>query len=86
LAFNGVLTFSNAGLVREAARSVPRDRLLVETDSPYLAPVPHRGRRAEPAFIVHTVARLAAVRGEAPAAVAAATSANARALFGLEAP
>src|SRR5579872_275162 len=64
LAFGGVLTFPKAEEVREAARMTPADRLLVETDCPYLAPVPHRGKRNEPAYMVETVKRLAAVRGE----------------------
>ena len=60
IAFNGVLTFKGAPEVRQAAAIVPADRLLVETDSPYLAPVPHRGRRCEPAYVADTVARGAA--------------------------
>ena len=63
LSFGGVLTFPKADAVREAARMAPEDRLLVETDCPYLAPVPHRGKRNEPAFVVETVRRLAEVRG-----------------------
>ncbi len=84
LAFNGVITFKNADDVRAAARSAPRDRILVETDSPYLAPHPKRGARCEPAFIAHTLDALARARDEDPAAVEAATTANARALFRLE--
>jgi len=83
LAFNGVITFSNAGDVREAVRAVPADRLLVETDSPFLAPVPHRGRRCEPAYVALTVAAVAEVRGASPAEVARLTSDNASRLFGL---
>jgi TatD DNase family protein len=63
LAFGGVLTFPKADAVREAARLTPADRLLVETDCPYLAPVPHRGKRNEPAFMVETARRLAEIRG-----------------------
>lgn len=63
LAFGGVLTFPKAEEVRRAARLTPEDRLLVETDCPYLAPVPMRGKRNEPAFLVQTVQRLAEVRG-----------------------
>jgi TatD DNase family protein len=59
----GILTFPKAGELREVARLVPDDRLLVETDAPFLAPVPHRGRRNEPAFVVQTVAAVAAERG-----------------------
>jgi TatD DNase family protein len=63
LAFGGVLTFPKADAVREAARITPEDRLLVETDCPYLAPAPHRGRRNEPSFVVEVARRLAEVRG-----------------------
>jgi TatD DNase family protein len=84
LAFNGVLTFKNADDVREAARVTPRDRLLVETDSPYLAPVPKRGARCEPAYVVHTLLALAAARGEDASVLQSATTANARALFRLD--
>ena len=83
LAFNGVITFRNADAVREAARIAPRERLLVETDAPYLAPVPHRGGRCEPAQLPATLAALAAARGEDREELAAATAANARSLFGL---
>ncbi len=84
LAFNGVITFTNADDVRAAARMAPLDRIVVETDSPYLAPKPHRGTRCEPAFVHHTVAALAGARGEDVAAVSAATTANALGLFGLK--
>jgi len=85
LAFGGVVTFKNADALREAARVAPRDHLLVETDSPYLAPNPKRGLRCEPAFVAHTLAALAVLRGDDPAALDAATTANAIALFRLEA-
>ncbi len=81
LAFNGVLTFNNAEQVREAARLAPLDRIVVETDSPYLAPNPKRGARCEPAFVAHTLEALAKVRGEDVSTLDAATTANARALF-----
>ena len=68
--------------MRESARIVPDDRLLVETDSPFLAPVPMRGNENEPAFIVHTVKFLAALRGVPAEELAARTFANAVALFG----
>jgi len=84
LAFNGVVTFKNADEVREAARLVPLDRILVETDSPYLAPGPKRGARCEPAFVVHTLHALAAARGEDASALESATTANARGLFRLD--
>jgi TatD DNase family protein len=76
LSYGGVLTFPKAEGVREAARITPEDRLLVETDCPYLAPVPHRGKRNEPAFMVDTVRRLAEVRGASPEAIAEVTTRN----------
>jgi TatD DNase family protein len=76
LSFGGVLTFPKAESVREAARITPDDRLLVETDCPYLAPVPHRGKRNEPAFVVETVRRLAEVRSRTAEEIAALTSRN----------
>ena len=63
LSFSGILTFKNAGNIREAAAFAPLDRILIETDAPYLAPIPHRGRKNEPAYIAQTLAALAAVRG-----------------------
>jgi len=83
LSFSGILTFKNAAEVRAAAAFAPLDRVLVETDAPYLAPVPHRGKRNEPAFLVETVRALAAVRRADPATVEAATAENARRLFHL---
>lgn len=83
LSFSGILTFKNADALREAARITPVDRLMVETDAPFLAPVPHRGRRNEPALVVLTAATLAEVRGEALERVAAATRENTRRLFRL---
>ena len=76
LAFGGVLTFPKAEAVRQAARITPADRLLVETDCPYLAPVPMRGKRNEPAFLVETVRHLAEVRGCSPEEIAALTTHN----------
>jgi TatD DNase family protein len=76
LSFGGVLTFPKAEAVRESARLAPLDRILVETDAPYLAPVPHRGKRNEPAFMVETVRKLAAVRGIPVEELAAATTSN----------
>jgi len=83
LSFSGILTFKNAGNVREAAAFAPLDRILVETDAPYLAPIPHRGARNEPAFIVETLSTLAGLRGLAVAEVDRATSENTRKLFRL---
>jgi TatD DNase family protein len=76
LAFGGIVTFPNAAGVREAAGMVPLDRLLVETDAPYLAPASMRGKRNEPSFVVTTAHRLAELRGEPLEAFAAATTAN----------
>jgi TatD DNase family protein len=76
LSFGGVITFPKSQAVRDAAALVPENRLLIETDAPYLAPVPHRGKRNEPAFIVDTVRKLAEARGTTPEAVAAATTRN----------
>jgi TatD DNase family protein len=76
LAFGGVLTFPNAETVREAARITPGDRLLVETDCPYLAPIPHRGKRNEPAFVVDVARRLAEVRGSSLDEIAGQTTRN----------
>jgi TatD DNase family protein len=87
LSFAGMVTFTNKGLdaLRETAARVPDDRLLVETDSPYLSPHPFRGRSNEPARVAVTAERLAALRGLAPADLARLTTANARRLFGLPA-
>jgi TatD DNase family protein len=76
LGFGGVLTFPKAEELRAAARQTPDDRLLLETDCPYLAPVPYRGKRNEPAFVVETARRLAEVRGTSLEAVAALTTSN----------
>jgi TatD DNase family protein len=76
LAFGGVVTYPKANNVREAAKITPLDRLLLETDAPYLAPVPKRGKRNEPAFIVETARRLAELRGEPPEVLAQATTGN----------
>ena len=83
LSFSGILTFKNAGAVREAAAFAPVERILVETDAPYLAPIPHRGKRNEPAYVVETLRVLAEVRGAAVADLDAATTENTRRLFGL---
>ena len=80
LSFGGVLTFPKADDVRQAARIAPADRILVETDCPYLAPVPHRGKRNEPAFVVETARRLAEVRGCSLEEIAEATTENFRKL------
>ena len=83
LGFAGMVTFRSSTALREVAAAVPLDRLLVETDSPFLAPEPLRGRRNEPANVVHTARCLALARGESLEAFAAATTANARRVFGV---
>jgi TatD DNase family protein len=85
ISFAGMVTYKNAQNLRDVARQVPLDRLLVETDSPYLAPVPVRGKRNEPAYVAHTAACLAGVLGAEAAAFAGQTTRNARVLFGLPA-
>ncbi len=81
ISLSGIVTFRNAVELRAIATEVPADRLLVETDSPYLAPVPKRGKRNEPAFVAHTAACVAELRGQAVAEVAAQTTANFFRLF-----
>jgi TatD DNase family protein len=81
LSFSGIVTFKNADALREAAVLCPADRLLVETDAPYLAPVPHRGKPNEPAFVAIVGSFLAELRGEDPHELAATTSANALRAF-----
>ena len=81
ISFSGILTFKNAADIREVARFVPMDRLLIETDSPYLAPVPHRGKTNSPAFVPHVAKQIAEIKGLSVEAVAETTSANVDALF-----
>jgi len=81
VSFSGILTFPKSNELRDIARDVPPDRLLVETDAPYLAPVPVRGKRNEPANVAHTARVLAQVRGMTPEALADLTTANFRRLF-----
>lgn len=83
LSFSGIVTFRNADALRDVARWVPLDRLLIETDAPFLAPVPKRGGRNEPAHVRFVAETLARVRGVSVEEVADATSRNARTLFGL---
>ena len=83
LSFSGMVTYKKSEDLRQIAARVPADRLLVETDSPYLAPVPHRGKRNEPAWVRHTAEVVAQVRGVAPEELAAQTTANAQRLFAL---
>ncbi|MFC4167090.1 TatD family hydrolase [Teichococcus aestuarii] len=81
LSFSGILTFPKSQEIRDIARDMPADRLLVETDSPYLAPAPYRGKRNEPSYVPHTARVLAEVRGLSPEAMAESTTANFRRLF-----
>ena len=83
ISVNGIITFKSGENIREIARYVPLDRLLVETDSPYLAPVPYRGRSNEPAFVVKTAEKLAEVKGVEYGRVLEQTSANFESLFGV---
>jgi len=83
ISFAGVVTFPKALRVQAAARMVPLDRLLIETDAPYLAPVPHRGKRNEPAFVVETARKVAELRDAPVEAIAAATADNFKRLVGL---
>jgi len=82
LSFAGIVSFPKADSLRDAARVVPGDRVLIETDSPYLAPVPYRGKRNEPAYVPRVLEALAAARGVPPAALAEQTSHNFFSLFG----
>ena len=81
ISLSGIVTFRNAADLQATARTIPADRLLVETDAPYLAPVPMRGKRCEPAFVAHTARFLAGLRGVSEAELAATTTANFHALF-----
>ncbi len=81
VSFSGILTFPKSSEIRDIARDVPKERLLVETDSPYLAPVPFRGKRNEPGHVVHTARVLAEVHGMTAEAMADLTTANFRRLF-----
>ena len=81
ISLSGIVTFKNARELQEIAGELPGDRILVETDAPFLAPVPHRGRTCEPAFVADTLRHVASLRGEEPDALAASTSANFFRLF-----
>jgi TatD DNase family protein len=83
LAFGGVATFPKAAEIREAARITPADRLLLETDCPYLAPAPHRGKRNEPAFLVHTAEAIAKTRDVSLEDLAGTTTSNFERVFGI---
>ena len=83
LSFSGIVTFKTATAIQEVAAWAPGDRILVETDSPYLAPVPFRGKKCEPAHVVHTARHVAKLRGQDFGELAARTTANARRRLGL---
>ena len=82
LSFSGIVTFKSARAIQEVASFAPEDRILVETDSPYLSPVPHRGKPCEPAFVVHTAHKVAELRGASFESIERATTANAERRFG----
>ena len=84
ISFSGIVTFKNAILIREVAKTVPLNRMLIETDSPYLAPVPHRGKVNQPAWVGHVAAEIARLQGVSIEMVAEATSANFFHLFGIQ--
>jgi TatD DNase family protein len=84
ISFSGIVTFKTAGDLRQVARALPLDKILIETDSPFLAPVPHRGRRNEPAFVVEVARCLAQVKGIATEEVARRTTLNFKRLFKLD--
>jgi TatD DNase family protein len=86
ISFSGIVTFKNAGALRETARLIPQERLLIETDAPYLTPEPHRGRLNEPAYVALTLGAIARVRNAEPSALAARIMSNAAALFGFDPP
>ena len=83
LAFGGVTTFPKSQTIREATLATPMERMLLETDAPYLAPVPHRGKRNEPAYVAHTAKAIAAMRGIPPEELAGKTTMNFELLFGI---
>jgi TatD DNase family protein len=84
LSFTGIITFKNAAALREVLRKVPLERMLVETDSPYLTPVPHRGKRNEPAYVRFVAETIARIKNISLAQVAETTTQNVRSLFKLE--
>lgn len=84
VSFSGIVTFANADPLRQVAKYVPDDRLLIETDSPYLAPVPLRGQRNEPAFVVHVAKQLAELKGCSLESLANSTASNAEMLFSFQ--
>ncbi len=83
ISFSGNVTFKNATDIHECAKEVPQNRFLVETDSPFLSPAPHRGKRNEPSFVKHVVNKISEIRGESFSEIAKKTTQNARELFAL---
>lgn len=81
ISFSGIVTFKNAAVIKEVARSIPLEKILIETDSPYLAPTPHRGKTNQPAFVKHVAEEIALLRGISLEEVGEATSRNFRRLF-----
>jgi TatD DNase family protein len=86
ISFSGIVTFKNALALKEVAKAVPLDRMLIETDSPYLAPVPHRGKVNQPAWVAHVAGEIARLKGLTVETVAQATSDNFFRLFGIQRP
>ena len=83
ISFSGIVTFKNASALREVAKLVPDDRFLIETDAPYLAPVPHRGKENQPAYVVEVAKHLASIRGQSVDTIAKLSTDNFNRLFGL---
>ncbi len=81
ISFSGILTFKNATIIKEVAQSIPLEKILIETDSPYLAPTPHRGKTNQPAFVKHVAEEIARLRNITPEEVGTATSQNFKRLF-----
>ncbi len=83
ISFSGIVTFKNASALREVAKKVPNDRFLIETDAPYLAPVPHRGKQNQPAYVVEVAKHLASIRGQSLTTIAKLSTDNFNRLFSL---
>ena len=83
IAFNGIITFNSAGQLREVLSTVPLDKIVIETDCPFLAPVPHRGKTNEPAFVTEVVKKIADIKDITPKQVAEATTKNAQEILSL---
>lgn len=81
ISFSGIVTFKNADALREVAKKIPDDRFLIETDSPYLAPVPHRGKQNQPAYVVEVAKHLASIRGQSVETIATLSTDNFKRLF-----